>query len=117
MQVTFKYSSYWKTWNRVLHHDARSGLWVELSVTHVKGDWSKPRSEWVRSHKVQPAPADIIAPSLPLIVVQSMEAVLGKDLSSRLLRHDYMSMIDLEKLDLLDKGQGVALSRILSNKR
>ena len=112
MIKSFKYSSHWKTWNRVLHHDARTGLWVELSVSHIKGDWSKPRAEWIRSHKVQPAPADIIAPALPLIVVQSMETVLGKQAATRLLTYDYMAVIDLDKLDLHDKGQGVPLSKV-----
>lgn len=101
----FKYSSYWRTWSRVLYRDG-NGEWIELNLTHVNGSWDKAKVETIRVHRTCLAAHDVMQLTLPVVARQSMEAALGKQLTERLLTFDYLPQIDRLKYDQLSRMDG-----------
>ena len=113
----FFYSSYWKTWSRVLS-GGRAGSSVELNLTPTnwrvadQGQWdSKVRPIRIRRHSTGMDRGDKLVDTLTAEVRAVMVKHLGADLTARLLTEDFMSQINWEKYHRVCNG-GANLSDI-----
>ena len=103
MHPKFNYSSYWRTWNRVLGV-LPDGSIAEISVTHINGNWDSVKAENIRTHRTARAPKDIQADMLPAVVLLAMKAMLGEAKVERLLHFDYMANVDWELHAMVNNG-------------
>ena len=114
----FHYSSYWKTWSRVLFLEG--GMFVELNLTPIPYSiqtWAdNVEPEIIRIHQTVRKPKDIELPDIHGDAWKLMDANLHPDLVERLLRHDYiaeLAMVLLEEAHHQDKrGGGIPLATI-----
>lgn len=94
----FHYSSYWRSWSRVLSTDHPHGPFVEVDFTPIGGgvgaDWSKVRSISIRTHCTPRDAGDIDQDILPDEVWDEMVKGLGYDIAYQLVSEDFLSQID-----------------------
>lgn len=105
----FKYSSYWRTWSRVLHY--QGSQWVEIDLTGVNDNWDRVKTENIRFHNTSLSTSDILQGELPPGIVKGMEAALGGELTEKLLYFNYYPLIDLDKYHKACNG-GAAFEKI-----
>lgn len=101
--MLFHYSSYWRSWSRVLLENF-DGQFVELSLTHVNGDWEGVKSENIRVHRTPRSAQDKLQTTLPLDMRKAMIANLGSELTSKLLTFDYLPNVDWKAYRSVSNG-------------
>jgi len=115
----FKFSSYWRTWSRVLWHksdrklqekisfDPKCYEWVELDLTPsnpTSGEWYHVQVGNVREHLTALSYGDLITGSLPDEMVREMQKNMPAENVERLLHADYMPYLDFDKGRLRNNG-------------
>ena len=89
------YNAHWRAWSRVLSE--KGGVYVELNLTHINGQWDKVKDETIREHCTPRAPKDLEQENLPIAVKQGMVDVLGQQFVDRLLTYDYLAEVEWAK--------------------
>lgn len=95
--MSFHYSSYWRSWSRVLSTDHPHGPFVEVDLTPTggnTGNWDKVRSVNIRSHGTARDTGDIEQDTLLDEVWDQMVEALGEDVTYRLVSEDFLSQVD-----------------------
>lgn len=113
----FHYSSYWGIWSRVLWVDSKG--YVDLNLTPIPGCYSSTwdtdvKGEVIRCHGTSRGERDKVVDILPQKVMDEMVRNLGKDLTQRLLTHDYIAQFGLENIRSAKNphGGGVAFGNL-----
>lgn len=116
----FHYSSYWRTWSRVLFHmplDTRQdhphhvlkrdlgidSTWIEIDLTAIN---PSVRTQWeshvqhgnIRAHHTDLRADDLITGTLPGSVVHEMQQWLKPDVVQKLIHADYLPHLDFKRL-------------------
>ncbi len=102
----FVYSSYWRTWSRVLLNDYDLvGSCVEIDLTPVNGtDWARVATENIRRHTTDRGVGDKLVWELPKEVEQTCRRHLGDQLFDRMLTYDYLPEIDWKLYSVPSNG-------------
>lgn len=96
--AVFVYSSYWRTWSRLLLENMdRSGICVELNMTGHNGTWDRVPLEVIRKHCTARDNKDLITRSLPREIETAFCNHLGSALFHRMTTYDYLPEIDWQK--------------------
>lgn len=113
----FHYSSYWRTWSRILS-EGRAGrnlAIVEVDLTAINPEsgfgWIQTRTINIREHMTARSRDDLIVDVLPGAAVDLMRAHMDESLVSRLLHEDFMQQIDWNKYQAICNG-GAAFDKI-----
>jgi hypothetical protein len=107
----FTYSAYWGTWSRViLPYTHKDGV-IELNLTPVNPDWERSWDEQVRPiifrrHGTALGLRDKWTDVLPEEVAAIMSERIGPELTIRLLQHDWLKHLDIEKVKRGRDGGG-----------
>lgn len=108
----YHFSSYWRTWSRVLLVKHREFQTVELNLTPINGNWSQDvLPVIIRVHSTQPSPRDLSTPRLPIDVWKLLGERLGRDFRHHLCTTDFVPMIDWSKQEL-NRGGGCPIALI-----
>lgn len=112
----FVYSSYWRTWSRVLlRMGGKFNYQLEVDVTpindHFVSSWVPTESIRIRKHCTVHGPKDIYTHDLPDTVVKQMEEYLSQDVINIILHSDIYNLVDWELYDSIRnvKGGGIML--------
>ena len=101
----FVYSSYWRTWSRLLLNDFDTNKCVELNLTPVGASgWPRVATENIRRHMTKRLANDKIVWVLPKEVEQACREHLGDKLFDKMLTYDYLSEIDWKAYDEASNG-------------
>ena len=97
----FVYSSYWRTWSRVLlRMGGKFYYQLEVDVTpindHNVSSWVPTESIRIRKHCTVHGPKDIYTHDLPDTVVERMEEYLSQDVINIILHSDIYNLVDWE---------------------
>lgn len=96
--AVFVYSSYWRTWSRVLLEGKdQTGISVEVDLTEPNGTWSRVKTQNIRSHLTPRGNSDILTDVLPEEIRIRLLMNLGEAFVTRLLTYDYLPYIDWNK--------------------
>ena len=96
----FHYSSYWRSWSRVLSTDHTGGPFVEVNLTPIGNSWvsedqvRRIQGVNIRLHGTARDPKDIETAELPVEVMDQMADHLGVWFVDELLNTDFMPQID-----------------------
>jgi hypothetical protein len=96
--ILFVKCGYWHTWSRILSTRHPQGPYVEVNLTSVSGNksWETDvKPIWIRMHCTS-RKDDLIVSELPSEVRERMVAMLGEELTQRLLTEDFLPQIDPE---------------------
>lgn len=99
----FIYNTYWRTWNRVLL-DNYFGQCIEISLTHINGDWNGVKEERIRVHRTARKPGESLVYHLPPQVKKDMTSNLGEVLTEKLTKFDYLPNINWYRYAELNNG-------------
>ena len=103
------YNHHWRSWNRVL--EAKDGVFVEINLTHVNGNWESVKNEVIRQHRTMRSFKDILQEFLPHTMRKILEDKVGVELANRLLTYDYLPEIDWAKYREIANG-GASFNQI-----
>ena len=107
----FVYSSYWRTWSRVLlRMGGKFNYQLEVDVTpindHYVSSWVPTESIRIRKHCTVHGPKDIYTHDLPDGVVKQMEEYLSQDVINIILHSDIYNLVDWELYDSIRNVEG-----------
>ncbi|WZX10293.1 hypothetical protein ACP1_0004 [Aeromonas phage ACP1] len=113
----FVYSSYWRTWSRVLLRMGGNFRYqLEVDVTPVnpqyKESWEQSKNIRIRRHCTVHGPRDVYTHDLPDEVVESMKEHISEEAIDVILHSDLYNLIDWERFDDVNNsssGGGVHL--------
>ena len=112
----FVYSSYWRTWSRVLlRMGGKFHYQLEVDVTpindHNVSSWVPTEYIRIRKHCTVHGPKDIYTHDLPDTVVERMEEYLSQDAINIILHSDIYNLVDWELYDSIRnvKDRGIML--------
>ncbi|UIS25132.1 hypothetical protein PQC65_gp194 [Aeromonas phage pAEv1810] len=107
----FVYSSYWRTWSRVLlRMGGKFNYQLEVDVTPIneqyKESWEQTKNIRIRRHCTVHGPRDIYTHDLPDEVVESMKEHISQETIDVILHSDLYNMIDWERFDDVHNAGG-----------
>lgn len=104
----FVYSSYWRTWSRVLKPRTRDSFQVEVNLTPanptVPASWSQVRDIVFREHCTARDANDRYLERLPDSVIADMRLHVDEATIERLLHEDFLPQIDWVLYSQHDNG-------------
>ena len=100
----FVYSSYWRTWSRVLLRMGGNFRYqLEVDVTPVNplfnDSWRETKNIRIRKHCTVHGPKDIYTHDLPDTVVEEMKKHVSQETVDVILHSDIYNLIDWERFD------------------
>lgn len=114
----FHYSSYWRSWSRVLSSNHPAGPFIEVNLTvptHSVSAWQTDVAPIrIRAHRTHRSDTDKLTDKLPAEVIAKMVSQLGGELTDRLLHEDFLPNIDWDLYELHDNG-GAEYEQIRKN--
>lgn len=107
----FVYSSYWRTWSRVLlRKGGKFNYQLEVDVTPIneqyKESWEQTKNIRIRRHCTAHGPRDVYTHDLPDEVVESMKEHISQDAIDVIIHSDLYNLIDWERFDDVHNAGG-----------
>lgn len=107
----FVYSSYWRTWSRVLlRMGGKFNYQLEVDVTPVNGQykeaWEQTKNIRIRRHCTVHGARDVYTHNLPDEVVESMKKHISQEAIDVILHSDLYNLIDWERFGDVHNASG-----------
>jgi hypothetical protein len=108
----FFYSSYWRTWSRVLAPEG--ALDVGIVEVDLTGNWERVRTINIRAHRTARKSGDLLVRELPSEALEAMKKHMpGQAILDVLLHEDLLPQIDWYKYRKVCNG-GAAFGNIIA---
>ena len=107
----FVYSSYWRTWSRVLLRMGGSfNYQLEVDVTPIneqyKESWEQTKNVRIRRHCTVHGPRDVYTHHLPDVVIDNMKEHISQNTIDVILHSDLYNLVDWERFDDVHNASG-----------
>lgn len=101
----YVYSSYWRTWSRVL--ECKDGCFVEVNLTAINpkdaSEWERNSSIIIRRHRTSQC-GNSFSDIIPMYALAELESHMSEDVVQRLLYEDFLPQIDWDRYNAYNNG-------------